>query len=750
MAGKKPKRSPSRRAPDTDASPVPRSGAGGLPVVIVESPAKARTINKILGPGFVVRACMGHVRDLPERAFGVEIEHDFRPTYQTIKGKTRILSELKGLTKEAETVYLAPDPDREGEAIAWHLVEALKIPKGRARRITFNEITPRGVEEGFRRPGDISMPRVNAQQARRILDRIVGYTLSPLLSKKVAKGSSAGRVQSVAVRLIVDREREIQAFKPEEYWAIVATLEQKGVTFTATLTTLDGRKIGLPSESTAKRPLTQVSTAEQSKSLVEELQAEIYEVVDVRRDERQELPPPPFTTSLLQQAASTRLHFPAKKTMKVAQSLYEGVDLGSEGAVGLITYMRTDSFRVAPEALDQVRRLIAKDFGPAYVPEQPVHRAARKGAQEAHEAIRPTYVGLRPEEIQSSLSKDQFALYRLIWRQYVASQMRPARVRLTEAEIRAGRALFQAKGREVQFDGYTALLGHALRPEEQILPALSPGDRPSLQKLAGRQHFTEPPPRYTEASLVKALERHGIGRPSTYAPILSVIQERDYVRLDDRKFFPTELGTLIVDKLVKHFSDLLELGFTAKMEKDLDDIEDGERRWTDVLRDFNDPFMKRLAQAKAEMGSEKGREATGVVCEKCRKPMQLRSNKFGRFLGCAGFPECRSTKPLASEEFEGETCDLCQSPMGVKSGRRGRFLACSKYPECRGARSLPRRIKGLEIPKGWKEICDKCGKPLRIRYGRRGGFIACSAYPDCKNTRRFPREWYKEVRAEGD
>jgi DNA topoisomerase-1 len=434
--------------------------------------------------------------------------------------------------------------------------------------------------------------------------------------------------------------------------------------------------------------------------------------------------------------------------MKVAQELYEGIQL-SEGEVGLITYMRTDSFRVAPEALDQVRRLIAKEFGPRYVPEKPVFRAARQGAQEAHEAIRPTFVGLRPEDIDQFLTKDQSEVYRLIWRQFVASQMRPAQVLLTEAEIRAGRAIFTAKGREVRFDGYTALLGRPLRPDEQILPALSAGDRPACRDLVGKQRFTEPPPRYTEASLVKALERHGIGRPSTYAPILSVIQERGYVRLDERKFFPTELGTLIVDKLVQHFSDILELGFTAKMEKDLDGIEDGERSWIDVLRAFNDPFMKRLAQAKAEMGTEKGREAPGVVCEKCGKPMLLRSNKFGRFLGCAGYPGCKSTKPLASEEVPGETCDLCQAPMGIKSGKRGRFLACTRYPDCRGARPLPRRIKGLEIPKNWKEDCEKCGKPLRIRYGRRGGFIACIGYPDCKNTRRFPKAWYKGLKAEG-
>ncbi|HLY11872.1 MAG TPA: type I DNA topoisomerase [Planctomycetota bacterium] len=735
-----------RPKPATRSQKVPR----GKPVVIVESPAKAKTINKILGTGFVVRACMGHIRDLPERAFGIKVENDFQPTYQTIKGKTKIVSELKHLTQQAETVYLAPDPDREGEAIAWHLVEALQIPKDRARRVTFNEITQRGVLEAFKHPGDISMPRVNAQQARRFLDRIVGYKLSPLLWKKVGRGLSAGRVQSVAVRLIVEREREIQAFKPEEYWRIVATLDQNGAVFSATLTKLEGKEIGLASESTPNRPYLQVSSAEQSKPLVEELKRQVFEIVEVRQRERQEPPPPPFTTSLLQQQASTQLHYSAKRTMTVAQQLYEGVELGSDGAIGLITYMRTDSFRIAGEALSEVRELIRADFGAAYVPERPVVRAARKGAQEAHEAIRPTYVSRNPDAIKPYLTEEQYRLYRLIWRRFVACQMKPARYLLTEAELRAGRATFAAKGRELQFDGFTALLGHALGKDEQILPPLSAGDRPALKNLVGKQQFTEPPARYTEASLVKALERNGIGRPSTYAPILSTIQERGYVRNEERKLHPTELGMLIVDKLVKHFNEIMEPGFTAKMEKDLDEIEDGGRKWTEVLRDFNDPFMKGLNKAKEEMESEKGQEAPGIVCEKCGKPMMIRWNKYGRFLGCAGYPECRSTKSQPSEEAKGERCDLCQAPMAIKSGRRGRFLACSTYPDCRGTKSLPRGNRRLEIPKDWKEACEKCGKPFRIRYGRRGGFIACAGFPDCKNTRRFPKDWYKDIPMGGE
>ena len=722
----------------------------GKPVVIVESPAKAKTINKILGAGYVVRACMGHVRDLPERAFGVDPDHDFEATYQVLKGKTRVLKELRALTRTAEAVYLAPDPDREGEAIAWHLVEALRIPKARVRRITFNEITERGVLDAFQRPGEISIARVHAQQARRILDRIVGYKLSPLLWKKVGRGLSAGRVQSVAVRLIVEREREIQAFTPEEHWSITARLDRNGALFTAVLTHLDGREIGLRGDSTAKRPLLPIGTEADATALVEELKGAAYGVVSVERKERQEPPPAPFTTSLLQQAASIELRFPAKKTMRVAQQLYEGVELRGEGAVGLITYMRTDSFRVAGEALHAVREHIGRAYGPRYVPEKPILRAKRKGMQEAHEAIRPTDVSRLPDDLRSSLTGDQHRLYRMIWRRFVASQMRPAQVLLTDAEIKAGRATFAARGREMKFDGFTRVWGHALRREEQVLPQLAPGDTPALKELLPGRHFTEPPPRYTEASLVKALERFGIGRPSTYAPILSTLSERGYVRREDRTLFPTDLGTLVNGKLVKHFDSLVSTGFTAGLEKDLDRIEEGEAKWVDVLREFYTAFSRDLDQAREGMASEKGQEAPGVACGKCGKPMRVRWNKDGRFLGCSGFPECKGTKSLPSEGIKGETCDLCQAPMVIKSGRLGKFLACTRYPECRGTRSLPRGGKRLEIPVGWKEDCDKCGKPLRIRHGRRGGYIACSAYPGCKNTRRFPRDWRKDPGSAGD
>ncbi|HYF01050.1 MAG TPA: type I DNA topoisomerase [Planctomycetota bacterium] len=739
--------------PPADAPPKKKAKKGaakGKPVVIVESPAKAKTINKILGSGYVVKACMGHVRDLPERAFGIKVENNFEPTYQTIKGKGKILTELRQATRSAEAVYLAPDPDREGEAIAWHLVEALKIPESKARRVTFNEITKRGVLDAFKKPTTISMARVNAQQARRFLDRIVGYKLSPLLWKKVGRGLSAGRVQSVAVRLIVEREREVKAFKAEEYWTVKARLDKEGKTFTAELTAVDGRDLGLASESTEKKPLFSLSSEGPAKALVEELKGHPFEIVAVNQRERQEASRPPFTTSLLQQQASIKLRFSAKRTMMVAQQLYEGIELGEEGAVGLITYMRTDSFRIADEAMGEVRDYIGKRYGPDYVPEKPIVRARRKGMQEAHEAIRPTYVTRTPEDLKPYLTEDQFRLYRLIWKRFVASQMKPALYLLTEAQITAGRATFAARGRELKFDGFTAVMGHELRENEQILPPLAAGDRPALQELVPEQHFTEPPPRYTEASLVKTLERFGIGRPSTYAPIISTIQERGYVRNEERKLYPTELGILINDKLVKHFERIMNTGFTARMEKDLDLIEAARAGWTDVLKRFYDAFIGDLDKAKDEMESEKGQEASGVVCEKCQKPMLIRWNKYGRFLGCSGFPECRNTKSLPSEEAKGEKCDQCQAPMVIKSGRLGRFLACTRYPECRGTKSLPRGNKRLEIPKDWAEACDKCTKPLRIRYGRRGGFIACSGYPDCKNTRRFPKEWYKDLKQEGE
>ncbi len=713
-------------------------------LVIVESPAKAKTINKILGAKFVVKACMGHVRDLPARNFGIDIENGFTPKYQPIKDKAKTIKELKAATREAAFVFLAPDPDREGEAIAWHLSETLKIPPAKIRRVTFNEITPRSVQAAFDKPTGISMARVNAQQARRLLDRIVGYKLSPLLWKKIGKGLSAGRVQSVAVRLIVEREKEIQAFKADEYWTIGARLKTAdGGTFLAELKKVAGKDVA-------------IRTKAEAEALADGLRQAPLRIAAVDQKKKVEAPPAPFTTSLLQQQASIKLRFSTKKTMMIAQQLYEGVEIGDEGAVGLITYMRTDSVRIAQEALDEVRALIPKAFGPKYLTDEPRTFKSKRGAQEAHEAIRPSTAGRDPEAVKSYLTEDQYRLYRLIWKRFVASQMSPAEYLLTDAEITAGlpdgrTAVLQARGRETKFDGYTRVAGQTLKKDEQILPPLRKDGAVAAEEILPAQHFTQPPPRYSEASLVKAMEKNGIGRPSTYAPIISTIQERGYVRQELRKLFATELGILVTEKLLQYFDDIMNLNFTAKMEEHLDEIEEAKVDWVNVLKDFYGVFERDLARATEEMESAKGQApAVEQLCEKCQKPMVIRWNKSGKFLGCSGFPECHSTKSLSEPESTNETCEKCNSAMVIRSGRRGRFMACSAYPACRNTRPVPRGNKRVVVPPGFKEACDKCGKEIVVKYGRRGGFLACSGYPECKNTKSFPKEWIVELKpAEG-
>jgi len=707
-----------------------KSKATGKPVVIVESPAKAKTINKILGNGYEVKACMGHVRDLPKRSFGIDVENGFAPTYRPIREKARTLKELKQSARKAPEVYLAPDPDREGEAIAWHLTQALALPPEKVRRVTFNEITKRAVQQAFERPGQIAMERVQAQQARRFLDRIVGYKLSPLLWKKVGKGLSAGRVQSVAVRLIAQREKEIRAFRPEEYWTVTAHFGGDAP-FTAELTHLGDQKVRLTKEG-------------ETRDLLKELEGAAWSVSDVSRKERSEKPPPPLTTSLLQQKASTQLRFSARRTMAVAQQIYEGVEIGGEGSVGLITYMRTDSFRVSEDALGEVREHIRGAYGADYLPEAPIRRASPKGAQEAHEAIRPTSLEYPPARVRPFLSPDQIKLYQLIWNQFIASQMKPALYHLTEAAIRAGRATFSARGRQMLFPGFTKVLGGKSRKDDQILPPLESGRTLPSPALDPKQHFTEPPPRYSEAGLVRALENFGIGRPSTYAPIISTIQDRGYVRIEERRLHPTELGELVTEKLVRHFDDLMDTGFTAEMEKDLDRIEDGAANWQAVLRRFYEAFMRDLDKAQDAMASEKDRVAPGEVCEKCGRPMLERWNRDGKFLGCSGFPDCRNTKSVQSSEAAGENCQECGAPMSVKRGRFGKFLACTRYPECKQTKSLAAARRKIQIPEGFSRNCEKCGAPMKVRYGRRGPFIACTAYPACRNTEPVPREWYRK------
>ncbi|MBI5187705.1 MAG: type I DNA topoisomerase [Nitrospirae bacterium] len=754
-------------------------------LVIVESPAKARTINKILGNEFRVLASIGHVKDLPEKEMGVDIENDFKPHYIVIPGKEKVIKELKKVSKEADRIFLAPDPDREGEAIAWHIVSEIsdlksRVPDERIYRITFNEITERAVREAIKTPNKIDMKKVEAQQARRILDRLVGYCLSPLLWRKVKGGLSAGRVQSVAVRLIVDRERGIETFKKEEYWSINAEFEgSKKPSFWARLHSIEHR-----AQSTEHKFL--IPNEEIATAIVNDLRDKEFVLSKIERKQRKKMPYPPFITSTLQQEAARKLRFPAKKTMAVAQQLYEGIELGGEGAVGLITYMRTDSHRIAPEAQEWARELIDKTFGKDYVPEKPPQYKSKATAQEAHEAIRPTYPTKRPEDIRQFLSKDQQALYTLIWNCFISSQMSPAQLEQTtfiiESEVRSQNselqtlnselninsslAEFRASGTVIRFPGFMALYTESKDEVEDenglTLPPLKEGERLRLLNLQPRQHFTQPPPRYTEAALVKALEEKGIGRPSTYATILSTIQDRKYVHKIDGKFFPTELGTVVNGFLVERFPELIDIGFTAKLEGELDHIEDGKRKWVKVVRDFYNPFSHDLTEAIKTTGKIKPKDIpTETMCEKCGLPMVLRWGRHGRFIACSGFPKCKNTKPIKPDSTEQRAestpsltlpprgggqgwgvdselrtlnselnCEKCGSPMILKSGKYGKFLACSRYPECRNTKPI---ATGVKCPQDSGDIVER-----RSRKGK--PFWSCSNYPECKFAL-----WYRPV-----
>ncbi|MDK1030523.1 MAG: type I DNA topoisomerase [Planctomycetia bacterium] len=709
-----------------------------ISVVIVESPAKSRTIEKYLGPGYKVCASMGHVRDLPPKSLGVDIEKDFKPTYKILRGKAKVVKQLKEQTDKADHVYLATDLDREGEAIAWHLVHALNLPESKIHRVVFNEITPSAIRKAFANVQSLDINKVNAQQARRILDRLVGYQISPLLWRKVAKGLSAGRVQSVAVRLIVEREREIRDFKVQEYWKITAWLAPAGgegqeQKFSAELARYDGKKFR-PAEGAA------------ASSAVEALRDAGYSVAKIKRMERPDRPPAPFTTSTLQQAASIRRRFSTKKTMYLAQQLYEGIEAGGEGPVGLITYMRTDSVRVADTAVRECRELIEGAFGADYLPESPPRYASRAGAQQAHEAIRPTSARRRPEDVERYLTKDQAALYKLVWERFVASQMKPARWAVTHVEIAAGKGVFQARGRTLLYDGHTRITGVRLGKDEQQLPPLEEAQRLRLMKIEPTQHFTQPPPRYSEASLVKKLEGLGIGRPSTYVPIISTIQQRGYVRQEKRRFAATELGELITDKLVKHFPRILDVDFTRHMEQQLDRIESADVDYLTVLREFYGPFSQSLARAQEEMASEKGKKlANNDACPECGSPLVTRWSKAGKFIGCANYPDCKYKRGTDNSErveaMETEhKCDLCGATMLLRTSRKEQqFLGCSKYPDCRF--TLPVDAEGKPVrPEVTDETCEKCGKPMVIKSGRRGRFLACSGFPKCRSTRPLPRQ----------
>ena len=731
--------------------------------MIVESPAKAKTINKYLGPKFTVKASMGHVRDLPKSRIGVDIEDGFKPSYRTIQGRKKVIDALKKAAKGAGDVYFATDLDREGEAIAWHLAEALKVPESKSHRVIFNEITKSAIQKAFETPGHVDMNKVNAQQARRVLDRIVGYMLSPLLWKKITKGLSAGRVQSVAVRLVVEREKEIQAFNSVDYWTIRALLkkDEAGEPFHATLQLYDtknlhtaGDTIKAAQESTEPDARRLIASQEDADAIVEELRNATYTVSDVQKKETKSNPSPPFITSTMQQRASSLLNFSTRKTMTVAQQLYEGIDIGDEGAVGLITYMRTDSCRMAEQAITECRDVAQQEFGAEYVAEKPVHYRSARGAQAAHECVRPTSLARKPSDVRTFLTKDQFRLYEIIWKRTVASQMKPAIFRITNAEIAAGKGRFVANGREVLFDGHTILSGLQLGKDDQILPELDQGQDLLLHELQSAQRATQPPPRFTEAGLVRELERNGIGRPSTYAPIISTIQQRGYVEQEKRKFHATDLGILVTDKLVKHFPDILNVEFTSEMEKELDEIEEKGTEWTAVLEEFYAKFNADLERAKEEMVSEKdGAEMSDLKCEKCGKPMMVRWSKRGQFLGCSGYPDCNFTLALGDDgsvsepETTDAKCPKCEAPMVVRASRRGKFLGCSKYPDCDGIRPID---GGDPKPPPEKTdiACDKCGAPMVVRTSRRGKFLGCSAFPKCRNTKALPEDLAKKLGTE--
>ena len=730
-------------------------------LIIVESPAKIKTIRKYLPDDFEVAASVGHVKDLPKNVLGIDVKKGFEPTYQVIDTKKKVIADLKKAAKKAENIYLAPDPDREGEAIAWHIAQEIGGRDKTVYRVLFNDLTKNTVLEALKNPLSLDMNKFEAQQTRRILDRLVGYKISPLLWDKVKRGLSAGRVQSVAVRLICDREREILAFVPDEYWNITALLRKQAPTlangqaasFEARLFRIDGKK-------------ARVTSAEEAEKAVAEIEAHDPVVARVERKEVKRNPPAPFTTSKLQQEASRWHRFPAKKTMSVAQRLYEGVELGKEGSVGLITYMRTDSVRVADEALKEVRAYIAENYDPAYLPSKARAYKVSGSAQDAHEAIRPASMAYRPQDIRGHLTDEQFKLYSLIWNRFVASQMNPAVFDQTIIDVDAGRCQLRAQGLVMKFPGFTTVYtegkengngngnGEDDSEDGRLLPDVAQGETLNLvPPVKKEQKFTQPPPRFSEASLVKELEEKGIGRPSTYATILSTIQERDYVRLEKGRFSPTELGMLVTDLLVKNFPRILDVAFTASMENELDGIEEGKSNRLDILQNFYSPFEAELKQAGAQMRRVKGQEIpTDIVCDKCQSPMVIKWGKNGEFLACSNYPACRNTTNFsrsddgqivpaeATAAETGKTCDKCGKPMILKQGRFGPFLACSGYPECKNTvnpRDEAPPEEGAESAPA--PVCEKCGKPMVTRRGRFGPFLGCSGYPECKNIVRQTR-----------
>jgi DNA topoisomerase-1 len=704
-------------------------------LVIVESPAKAKTIEKFLGPGYKVLASYGHVRALPSKQGSVDIEHNFSPLYHVLPESRKHIELLKKEAKKSRELILATDPDREGEAIAWHLLEALDIPEDAAKpevkRVTFHEITKGAVREAISHPGHISRELVDAQQARSILDYLVGFNLSPFLWKKIRYGLSAGRVQSVALRLICEREKDIQSFEAREYWTIEAQLgADKGSVFQARLHAVDGNKLGK----------FDIGDEAQAQELAKAIGSESFQVQNLKKSSKKRNPSAPFTTSTLQQEASRKLGFSARKTMTVAQKLYEGIDVG-KGLEGLITYMRTDSVALSQVATTEARELITRMYGEDYALDKPrIFKNKAKNAQEAHEAVRPTSLANLPEQIKPHLSSDQFKLYRLIWQRTIASQMAPAILDATTVDIAAGeRFLFRASGQVVRFPGFMKLyiedIDNAEEQDSQqegTLPDLKQDQSLDCRELLPSQHFTQPPPRYTEASLVKTLEEHGIGRPSTYASIINTLVTRKYVRLEKRAFYTEDVGMVVNDLLVNHFNKYVDYDFTAQMEEDLDAISRGEREWQPVLKDFWEPFISLLKQKETQISKQDvTTEKTDRTCPECSKPLVIKLGRAGRFLACSGFPDCRYTEPLNGEREEpvmsDQTCDKCGAPMLIKQGRYGKFLACSAYPDCKN-------IQPLVKPKALGIACPKCGEgelmEKKSRYGKI--FYSCNRYPKCK------------------
>jgi len=715
-------------------------------LVIVESPAKAKTINKYLGKNFVVKASLGHIKDLPKRDLAVDVENGFRPKYEVIEGKKKLIQELKDAAKKVDNIYLAADPDREGEAICWHLQEELKPKKGvegpKIFRVMFNEITKSSIQKAFDKPAMVNEHLVDAQQARRVLDRLVGYKISPLLWDKVRRGLSAGRVQTVAVRVIVEREREIRAFVKQEYWTLDANLGAKKAPY------FDAR-LWRKGEDTAEIPDQAAADG-----LVADLEGTKFVVRSVGTKEKKRNPVAPFITSTLQQDSSRKLRFSVKRTMMLAQQLYEGVELGAEGSVGLITYMRTDSTRIGDEAVAEVRDFISAHFGPQYIPEKPNVYKSKKDAQDAHEAIRPTSALRTPEDMAPFLAEDQLKLYRLIWMRFIASQMNPALLDQTTIDtvatgLSSVEYTFRATGSVMKFDGFLKVYeeGKDQKDEEDDelkhkLPAVSEGEELRLRELKPEQHFTEPPARYTEATLVKKLEADGVGRPSTYASILSTIQEREYATKEGGKFKPTELGMVVTDLLLESFNDIFDVRYTARMEEELDEIEEGKLDWREAMGEFYERFTKDLENAETHMTDIKRMEKpTDLTCDKCGKPLVIKWGKHGSFIACTGYPECTYTRELTvdlpdvdkadlAEQGDEEYCQNCGRPMVLKKGRFGTFYACSGYPDCKTTKQIGGAQKKSDVV--LDEKCPQCGNNMVQKFGRFGEFTACSNYPGCK------------------